>query len=132
MKALDTNVLVRFLVNDEEVQGRRVKSLFESAEQTGERFLITAPVVIELLWVLSAVYGFTRGDLIEALELLSQMPIIEFENSSSVQQLIRLGRSTRAGLPDLWIGLAGRSQGCDATLTFEKALPKTGLFERIY
>ena len=131
MKALDTNVRVRFLVNDEETQGRRVKSLFESAERTGEGFLITTPVVIELLWVLSAVYAFEREELIEALDALSQMPILEFDDPGAVQQLIHLGRSTRVHLPDLWIGLSGKSRGCDATLTFEKGLAKTGLFESI-
>jgi predicted nucleic-acid-binding protein len=131
MKALDTNVLVRFLVNDDQAQGRRVKSLFESAEQAGESFLITTPVVMELLWVLSAVYEFSHGELVEALELLSQMPLLEFENSGALKQLIRLGRSLRADLPDLWIGLAGQARGCDSTLTFEKRLANTGLFERI-
>jgi predicted nucleic-acid-binding protein len=131
MKALDTNALVRFLVNDDEIQGRRVISLFESTEKTGGHFLITAPVLLELLWVLSAVYGFTREELVQALDLLSQMPILEFEDLGAVQQLIHLGRSTRAHLPDLWIGLAGRSRGCESTLTFEKGLVKTGLFEQI-
>ena len=131
MKALDTNVLVRFLVNDDEVQGRQVNALFESAEQAREGFLITAPVVMELLWVLSAVYDFSRDELVEAVELLSQMPILEFDNPGAVRQLVGLGRSTRADLPDLWIGLVGQSRGCDATLTFEKGLAKTGLFEQL-
>ena len=46
-------------------------------------------------------------------------------------QLIRLGGSTSADLPDLLIGLSGRSCACDVTLTFEKGLAGTGLFERL-
>ena len=76
MKALDTNVLVRFLVNDEEAQGRRVNMLFEQAEEVADQFLITTPVILELLWVLSAVYDFTREELLHAFELLTQMPIL--------------------------------------------------------
>ena len=131
MKALDTNVLIRFLVNDDKAQGRKVKKLFEETEEVAGRFLITTPVVLEILWVLSAVYDFTREEILQALELLTQLPILEFEDYSSMQQLIRLGHATRADLPDLLIGLAGKSRGCETTLTFEKGLLPTGLFEQL-
>jgi predicted nucleic-acid-binding protein len=131
MKALDTNILIRFLVNDDKAQGRKVKKLFEETEEVAGRFLITTPVVLEILWVLSAVYDFTRAEILQALELLTQLPILEFEDYSSMQQLIRLGYATRADLPDLLIGLVGKSRGCDTTLTFEKGLTLTGLFEQL-
>ncbi|MEE8408745.1 MAG: type II toxin-antitoxin system VapC family toxin [Myxococcota bacterium] len=129
MKALDTNVLVRFLLNDDEAQGRRVKELFERAEATAGRFLITTPAVLETIWVLSAVYDFTRDETVDAIELLAQMPILEFDDYDQIRELIRLARSTAADLPDLVIGLAGEAHGCEATLTFEKGLQQTGLFE---
>ena len=131
MIALDTNVVVRFLVNDDEVQGRKVRALFYSAEKTGENLFITVPVLLELIWVLSAVYDFTRDEVIEALELLTEMPILRLENFGSVQQLIHLGRVMRADLPDLLIGLTGQTYGCEYTLTFEKGVSKTGLFEQL-
>jgi len=87
--------------------------------------------VLELIWVLRAVYEFERAEVLDALELLSQMPILEFEDFDQVSQLIRIGRDTKADLPDLVIGLSGRARGCETTLTFEKGLEKTGLFERI-
>ena len=131
MKALDTNVLVRFLVKDDNAQAFRVKSLFESAEVSGERFLVTTPSLLELIWVLTAVYDFTRSEFLEAILLLSQMPILEFEDFELVGRLIRLGGDTTADLPDLVIGLSGAARGCESTLTFEKGLEKTGLFERV-
>jgi predicted nucleic-acid-binding protein len=131
MKALDTNVLVRFLVNDDKAQGRRVNLLFERTEEAADQFLITTPVVLELLWVLSAVYDFTREESLHAVELLTQMPILAFDDYDGMQQLIRLGRSTKADLPDLLIGLAGKASGCETTVTFEKVLAQTGLFEQL-
>lgn len=131
MKALDTNVLVRFLLDDDKTQARRVRRRFEDAERSGDRFLITVPVVLELLWVLSAVYELARDDLLHALELLTQMPILEFESYEGVQRLLHLGETTSADLPDLLIGIAGQSRGCDATLTFERRLSRTGLFESV-
>ena len=81
--------------------------------------------------MLSAVYDFTRQEILRALELLTQLPILKFEDYSSMQQLIRLGHATRADLPDLLIGLAGKSRGCETTLTFAKGLTPTGLFEQL-
>ena len=54
-----------------------------------------------------------------------------FEDYEGAQRLIRLGNETKADLPDLLIGLAGRARECEATLTFERGLAKTGLFERV-
>jgi predicted nucleic-acid-binding protein len=131
VKALDTNVLVRFLLADDKAQASRVKRLFEAAERSGERFKITTPVLLELIWVLSAVYELTRDEVILAIELLAQMPILEFESYDDVQRLVRLGRSTRADLSDLLIGIVAQSGGCDVTLTFEKGLKQTELFEQL-
>jgi len=131
VKALDTNVIVRFLLSDDQAQGRRVKALLERAEGTAERFLVSTPTILETIWVLSAVYEFTRSEVLQALELLLQMPILEFENYELVQELIHLGRATRADLPDLLIGLSGKACGCEVTLTFEKGLAQTALFERL-
>jgi len=131
MKALDTNVIIRFLLVDDKAQARSVKALFELAEKTGEQYFVTTPMILEMIWVLSAVYGFAREEVLHALELLTEMPILAFESYESVRQVVTLGRNTRADIPDLLIGLSGRTAGCETTLTFEKGLKPTGLFERI-
>lgn len=129
MKALDTNVLVRFLVADDARQAGRVRQLFEKAERTRERFLVSALVTLELIWVLTAVYDFTRDEVLRAVDLLTQMPILQFEEHDRVRRLIRMGRETPVDLPDLLIGLTAQAAGCDATLTFDRKLTRTDLFE---
>lgn len=131
MKALDTNVLARFLVNDDPRQARRVTDLFTSAEGDGDQFLVPTLVLLELIWVLESVYEFSRNEILEACELLAQMPVLSFENYADLQRLISFGRTTNVHLPDLLIGLTGQSCGCEMTLTFEKGLERTGLFERL-
>ncbi len=93
--------------------------------------MVTSPVLLELIWVLSAVYDFTRTEVTRALELLSQMPVLEFQDYDQVLDLIRLGTTSKSDLSDILIGLASRSCGCDTTLTFDKRLTTTGLFERL-
>lgn len=131
MKALDTNVLVRLLVNDDPHQARRVTDLFTTAEEEGIQFVVPTLVLLELIWVLESVYQFSRNEILEACELVSQMPVLSFENYAVLQRLIVFGRTTNAHLADLLIGLTGQSCGGEVTLTFEKGLEKTGLFERI-
>jgi predicted nucleic-acid-binding protein len=131
VKALDTNVIVRFLINDDETQGRKARDLFEAAERTGERFLIGTAVLLETIWVLSAVYDLARADVLHAIELLTQIPILEFESHEIVVDLVRLGATSKADLPDLLIGLSARAAGCESTLTFDRGLGPTGLFETL-
>ena len=131
MKALDTNVLVRFLVADDKAQAGRVRDAFEKAERTGDRFMVTSAVVLEMIWVLSAVYDFSREEVTRALELLSQMPILEFQDYDRILDLIRLGKTSKADLSDALIGLVGQSSGCEITLTFGKRLAATDLFEQL-
>lgn len=131
MKALDTNVLVRFLVNDDPRQGSIVRSVFLEAERTSAMFLVTTPVVLELLWVLKTIYAFSREESVQALDLLRQVAVLRFQDEDVIGALVQLGGTTRADLPDLLIGLIGRSAGCDTTLTFEKGLSQTDLFQTL-
>jgi len=129
MHALDTNALVRFLVNDDTKQATRVKNIFETAEKDGSVFIITLAVVLELLWVLAAVYDRSRASILTALEELTLLPILRFEKPDLVQQLIILGRSTAIDLPDILIGLSARHLECVTTLTFDRKAAKSSLFE---
>ena len=60
MIALDTNVLVRYLVNDDAEQANAARVLLESltAEEPG---FVCREVMVELVWVLQRAYGFARG-----------------------------------------------------------------------
>jgi predicted nucleic-acid-binding protein len=131
MKALDTNVIIRFLLNDDKAQAGKVKTLFELAEKNHDLYFVPTPVILETIGVLSAVYDFKRDETLEALEMLTEMPILVFEHYDLVRRVVGLGRNTEVDIPDLLIGLSGKTSGCETTLTFEKGLEPTGLFERI-
>ena len=131
MEALDTNVIVRLLVCDDEKQAETARSLLEAAELDGTRYLVTNLVLLELIWVLSAVYGLGRDEILDAFEMLAELPVLELENHDLAIDLIRIARDSRAHLPDLFIGLVGKARGATTTLTFEKGLQGTGLFRRL-
>ena len=131
MKALDTNILVRFLVNDDKRMGAAARRLLETAHEQREHFLVLTPVLLELLWVLKSVYGLSREDILDALEALSLMPVLEFESADLVHDLIRNARAKSLDLADLLIGLCARDKGCQATLTLDRQAARSDLFQII-
>lgn len=129
MKALDTNVLVRFLVCDDKLQATRVRRFLEDAEKKGEQVLVTIPVLLETIWVLKSSYDSSRTAILDALEQLTLTPVFRFEERETINRLIRFGREESVDLADLLIGLAALGAGCEATLTFDKQAAKSDLFE---
>ena len=67
MKALDTNILVRFLVQDDLKQANKVIQLFTKAEQYNEPLFIPLLVVLEVIWVLQSAYNVSRQDIVLAI-----------------------------------------------------------------
>jgi predicted nucleic-acid-binding protein len=129
LKSLDTNVLVRFLIGDDEAQAQLVHRIFLNAEQQGQLLYISTVVLLETIWVLDSVYGCSRSAILEAMENLVKMPILCFERRDAV---ISLCQNTRDIDPaDLLIGLIAKDAGCDTTLTFDRKAAKSGLFTLI-
>jgi len=113
MKALDTHALVRFLVQDDIKQSEKVNQLFTRAEQSKQPLLVTSLVVLELIWVLDAVYSVDRNDIIHALNELLTMPVIEFENQGMLRSFVNVAQDSNLDLSDILIAQSGFIQGCD-------------------
>jgi len=131
MKALDSNVVIHYLLGDDLAQARKIKRRFEKAAREGERFLITNLAVLEANWVLSRVYGFSREDILYALERLMHIDAFAFEDIDFMRAFLDLGRSRELDLDDILIGLAGSAAGCEATLAFDRRAAKSDLFEML-
>lgn len=131
MKALDTNVLVRFLTRDDPPQAERVYRLFKRAENERSRFWVPVTVLLETVWVLDAVYGIEREAILDSLDDLLQMTVLRFESHAAVQDCTAAARRDRTDLPDLLIAHCARQAGCEAVLTFDKKAARSELFERL-
>jgi len=131
MIGLDTNVIVRFLVRDDEKQAQSVYSRFKKAEMAGEQLCISLTVILETIWVLESAYGLSRDDILGSFETMRQMPLFEFKNGNVLDNLINEGRKTRLDLSDLLIAFSAQAAGCDSVLTFDKKASRLPLFELI-
>ncbi len=131
MKALDTNVLVRFLVCDDASMTARARLLFEQARDAGEPLLVSNLVLLETFWVLGYSYGFSREAILDVAARLLTLPSVTFESHDMVQEFVRMGQSSTFDIPDILIGLQAKNAGADITLTFDKKAARSGLFEEI-
>lgn len=128
MTALDTNVLVRFLVGDDEAQARAVYERFRRAESAREVFFVPLLVVLEAVWVLESAYGRSRRDILDALSSLRSMPILEFEAEQAVQNLLDEGAKSSMDLSDILIARAAQAAGCSDGLTFDRKAARMPFF----
>lgn len=128
MTAVDTNILVRFLVRDDERQAQAVYRRFKRAESSGERFFIPLLVVLETIWVLESVYEKERTAILNAFQSLRRMPIIEFERDPVVDRFLAEGRAGRVDLSDILIAGAAEECGCKEGITFDKGAAKLPFF----
>ena len=128
MMAVDTNVLVRFLVADDEVQAKKVHKLFKKAEASRETFLVPILVVLELLWVLESAYAIQRHEILDSLNDLMMMPVLDFESQGAIRDFIQHGKECKNDLPDLLIGHCAKARGVSDVLTFDRKASRLTLF----
>jgi predicted nucleic-acid-binding protein len=129
VKALDTNVLVRFLVKDDEHQSQLVYRIFKKAESEKKAFWVSLLVILEIIWVLDSVYEISRSEILDSLGELVLMPILKIEGQPVVQKFILSARKNSVDLSDVLIACTASMSGCDSVLTFDKKASKFELFE---
>ena len=129
MKGIDTNILIRFLVGDDELQAKKVYNIFKKAELNKKELFVPLLVILELIWVLESVYEVTRTEILDSISELLLMPILKFEHQSALQKFTSSGQGSKYDLSDLLIAHSAKKQGCESVITFDKKASKFELFE---
>ncbi|GGC05305.1 hypothetical protein GCM10011363_22530 [Marivita lacus] len=119
MIALDTNVLVRFLVQDDPLQAQLATDIVEQLTDDAPGFL-SREVLIELVWVLERAYGFGRAEIAIAIGDLLSATELEIEGADEVAPALELYRNDGFGFADLMIAAAARRVGAVELVTFDK------------
>ncbi|XOF34149.1 MAG: PIN domain-containing protein [Candidatus Electrothrix sp. YB6] len=128
MQGIDTNILVRFLIGDDDLQTKTVYNIFKQAEADKNELFIPLLVILELIWVLESVYEISRKDIINSISDLLLMPVLRFEQQSTVQRFTREAYGNTYDLSDLLIACSAGQQGCDTVITFDKKASRCDLF----
>lgn len=126
MIGLDTNVLIRYLTQDDPVQAERAARVIEVAEP-GSLF-VSGIVVCETVWVLEEAYGHKRSAIADVLEQVLSTGQFAFEDRPLLLQALSDYRAGKGDLSDYLIGRVANRAGCTHTLTFDRALKGHTMF----
>jgi len=123
MIGLDTNVLVRYVMQDDPKQAEKASRLIESLTPEIPGFV---PVValVELVWVLSSCYDLTREQVAQALDALLRTKEIVLDSAAQVAQALRTFRASAADFADCLIERSAAAAGCEQTMTFDTGAAK--------
>ena len=123
MIALDTNVLVRYLVRDDAEQAEAARMLMEELTEERPGF-VCREVMVELVWVLRRTYGISRSRVADVLEELVISSELMIEAGTEVASAAHRYRQGIADFSDLMISAAAERSGASALYTFDRKAAK--------
>jgi predicted nucleic-acid-binding protein len=127
MIGLDTNVLVRYLAQDDPVQSARATNLIERHLTESNPGFVSVVAMVETAWVLERAYGLAGRDIAAAIERMLQVDVLVVEREQEVFTAMTALKEGRGSFADALIAALGTSAGCSRTLTFDcKALRLSG------
>lgn len=123
MIGLDTNVLVRYVAQDDQKQSAKATRLIESltADSPGYVGLVS---VVELVWVLTGCYAASRDDVCAVLDRLLRSKELIIASADTVWKALRLFKEGKADFADCLIERFAAEAGCDHTVTFDRDAAK--------
>ena len=122
MIAVDTNVLVRLLVNDDTAQAARAKALVDAQAGDDGSIWLSDTVLVELVWVLARAYGRPREAMAAALRALAAHATMTLESPLAVRAAIAVFEAGTADFADCLLAEKAQRAGCAQIFTFDKGM----------
>jgi len=119
MIGLDTNVLVRYLVQDDPVQAQTATAFIEEALASETPLYVNTIVLCETLWVLRSAYGRPEATLRAVVNKLLYARGVILEDEAVLHQVLRTSEHTGTSVVDALIGKRNQAAGCEGTVTFD-------------
>jgi len=120
MIGLDTNVLARFLLDDDAVQSPEARRAIRRAVTDGERLAICAPMFLELEWVLRSRDGSTKSTTVGMLRQLLELHDLEVIDESAVEMALETYESHTVDFAECLFRALYLSHGCKGMISFDK------------
>jgi predicted nucleic-acid-binding protein len=117
---IDTNVLVRYLVRDDQQQFERARRLINRELGKGEPVLVSLLVLLETEWVLRSRYSLGKTQMLLTLSALLEASDLVLEDEPAVEHAIYSWKESAANFSDCVINARNRRIGCSATATFDR------------
>jgi len=124
MIGLDTNVLLRYLTQDDPKHSARATEIIEQRLTAEEPGFISLVSVLEVAWVLKSLFKRSRLQIANDIEMLLAADTLEIQNEQEVYTALVALRNGSGTFEDALIGSLGAWRGCSATLTFDEDAAK--------
>ena len=131
MTGLDTNILIRYLAQDDPVQSVKANEIFERRLTRTNLGFVSVVVIVEAVWVLDRSYGLTGPEIAAAVERLLQVEVLMIENEQEVFTAMLAVKQGRGTFADALIAELGARAGCTRTLTFDQKAARLPGFDLV-
>ena len=129
MIGLDTNVLIRYLTQDDPVQSAKATEVIERRLTAKNPGFVSVVVMVETVWVLDRAYSLTAKEISTVVEHLLQVEVLALENEQEVFTAMVALKQGRGSFSDALIAELGVRAGCARTLTFDRKALRLPGFE---
>jgi len=129
LKGLDTNVLVRYLGQDDPSQSAQATRYIETHCTNNNPCFISQLVLCELAWVLESNYNQSRDDVASMVEIILQVSQLEVMESEAVWRALNDYQNSNVDFPDHLLARINEARGCTETMTFDKKASKQPGFQ---
>jgi len=120
MIGLDTNILVRHLVQDDPIQSAKAAEIIERRLTEGNPGFVSTVAMVEIVCVLDRAYGLGSDEIAAAIERMLQIDVLVVENEQEIFTAMIALKRGRASFADAIILALGARAGCSYTLTFDR------------
>jgi predicted nucleic-acid-binding protein len=120
MIGLDTNILVRYVMQDDPIQSATATAWIEERLSPENPGFISVVAIAETVWVLDRTYGVADEGIAAAIERLLQADVLVIENEQQVFAATIVLKENRGSFADALIAALGVKAGCSSTLTFDR------------
>jgi predicted nucleic-acid-binding protein len=131
MIGLDTNILVRYLTQDDPVQSAKATEILELRLTPKNPGFVSVVALVETIWVLDRAYGLRAQEIATAVERLLQVEVLTLENEQEVFTAMVALKQGRGSFADALMAELGARAGCTRTLTFDQKADRLPGFELV-
>jgi predicted nucleic-acid-binding protein len=129
MTGLDTNILVRYLTQDDPIQSVKARGVIERQLTDEKPGFVSIVAMVETIWVLERAYELTTLEIVGAVERILQTDVLVVENEQEVFTALIALKKGQGSFADAVIAALGARRGCSRTLTFDRKAMRLPDFE---
>ena len=127
MIGIDTNILVRYIAQDDAAQSRRATSFIEKECTAASPGFVGLVVLAEVVWVSESVYGAARDEVAEIVRRILSIRQLQVQEAETAWKALRLFESSKADFADCLVKCSAAVAGCESVVTFDKQASRAGM-----